>query len=326
MVYPEGLKDEEKTTILIVDDITSHLELMGSIFEKEGFNILTALNAGDAFKIIEDSTPDLAILDVMMPGMGGYELCRRLKAMTGSKFFPVILVTALNGLEDKIRGLEAGADDFFSKPFHARELITKVHSLLRLRRLQDELDHSESIILTLAIALESKDHYTKGHSERVGNLSEGLATFIGLLEKDRALIKKAGIIHDIGKIGIGEGILHKEDSLSEEELGLIRQHSIIGENICSPLSSLRAILPAIRHHHERWDGRGYPDGLKGDEIPLMARILGITDSFDAIISERPYRRPASMDEALRKMEMERFSGQWDPWLVERFVEMMRRKL
>lgn len=323
--YQEGLEEKKKATILIVDDVLSNLELMETTLGKEGFNVLTALNGADALQIIKDSPPDLAILDVMMPGMDGYELCRRLKAMSGSKFFPVIMVTALNGLEDKIRGLEAGADDFFSKPFHAIEFMTKIRSLLKLKRLQEELDHSESIILTLAIALEAKDPYTKGHSERVGNLSVELALFIGLPEKEQSLIRKAGIIHDIGKIGIGEGVLHKQEPLSEEELQLIRQHPIIGENICKPLYSIQAILPAIRHHHERWDGRGYPDGLRGDEIPLMAKILGIADSLDAIMSERPYRRPASMEEALRKMEMERFSGQWDSWLVERFVEMMKKE-
>lgn len=326
MRYLEGLAEKKKATILIVDDIPSNIELMETILEREDFNVLTALSAADALQLIKDSPPDLAILDVMMPGMDGYELCRRLKAISGSKFFPVIMVTALNGLEDKIKGLEAGADDFFSRPFYNIELMTKIRSLLRLKRLQEELDHSESIILTLAVALEAKDPYTKGHSERVGNFSARLAEFIGLPEEEQSLIRKAGIIHDIGKIGIGEGILHKVEPLSEEELQLIRQHPVIGENICKPLSSIRATLPAIRHHHERWDGRGYPDGLKGDEIPLIARILGIADSHDAIMSERPYRRPLSMGEALRKMEMERFSGQWDPWLVEKFIAMMKNKI
>ncbi|GAB4536432.1 MAG: response regulator [Thermodesulfovibrionia bacterium] len=313
----------KKPTILIVDDIPSHIELMEALLNRELFNFITASNGIEALQVIEESPPDLAIIDVMMPGMDGYELCKRLKALSGSKFLPVIMVTALNELEDKVKGLEAGADDFFSRPFHSVELLTKVRSLLRLRELQKELDHSEDIIITLAIAIEAKDPYTKGHSERVGRLSREFGRFIGLSVAEQNLLNKAGIIHDIGKIGIKEGVLHKNDSLSDNELQLIRQHPVIGENICRPLSSLRAILPAIRHHHERWDGRGYPDGLKADEIPLMARILGIADGFDAIVSERPYRKAISTEMALRKMEVEG-AGQWDPMLLQRFIEMVMK--
>lgn len=314
----------KKPTILIVDDIPSHLELMEALLGREFFDFLTASNGTEALQVIEESSPDLAIIDVMMPGMDGYELCKRLKTMAGSKFFPVIMVTALNELEDKIKGLEAGADDFFSRPFHSVELLTKVRSLLRLRELQKELDHSEDIIITLAIAIEAKDPYTKGHSERVAKFSSSFARFIGLSENEQNLINKAGVIHDIGKIGIREGILQKSGSLSEDDLQLIRQHPVIGENICKPLSSLQAVLPAIRHHHERWDGRGYPDRLKGNEIPFMARILGIADGFDAIVSERPYRKGTTTEMALRKIEVEGVEGQWDPELLQKFIEMMRK--
>jgi len=320
----EGTTYREKATILIVDDMPSNIELMKALLERESFDFLAASNGREALRIVEDFHPDLAIVDVMMPEINGYELCKRLKAVAGSKFFPVIMVTALNEIEDKIRGLEAGADDFFSRPFHTIELLTKIRSLLRLRELQKELDHSEDIIITLAIAIEAKDRYTKGHSERVGKLSRRFAGFIGLSSTEQDLVNKAGIIHDIGKIGIKEDLLQKKAHLSKEELELIRQHPVIGENICKPLSSLKATLPAIRHHHERWDGNGYPDGLKGDEIPLIARILGIVDGFDAIISERPYRKGISVDMALERMELERDDGQWDPTLLQRFIEMMRR--
>jgi len=326
MLSTEYLETTEIPSILIVEDIDAHLELMEAIFEKEGMRVFTAHNAAEAFQIIENSTPDLAILDVMMPGMNGYELCRRLKERYGTRFFPVILVTSLTELEDKIAGLEAGADDFISKPFKTIELMTRVNSLLKLKRFQEELDHSESIILTLAVALDAKDPYTKGHSERVGNLSQEFAAFIGLPEREQVLLKKAGIIHDIGKIGVGDTILHKRETLTEEELRAIEEHPVIGEKICRPLHSLRAILPAIRHHHERWDGRGFPDGLKGEDIPVMARILFIIDSFDAMVSERPYRSGGTVEEVLRRMEMERDLGQWDPFLLERFIEMMRKKI
>lgn len=323
--YPECLIEEEKASILIVDDLEAHLELMEAIFEKEGCHVVTAHNADEALQLLEKSSSDMAILDVMMPGMNGYELCKRLKEKSGARFFPVILVTSLSELEDKIAGIEAGADDFITKPFKSIELTTKVRSLLKFKKLQEELDHSESVILTLAVALESKDPYTKGHSERVGNLSAEFAAFIGLPEKEQAIIKKTGIIHDIGKIGIGDHILHKSGILTKEEVIFIEQHTVIGEKICKPLYSLNVILPIIRHHHERWDGEGYPDGLKGEQIPIMARILSIVDTLDAMVSERPYRKPISIEKAIKKMEEEKTSGQWDPALLEKFVEMMRGK-
>ncbi|MBI3376817.1 MAG: response regulator [Nitrospirae bacterium] len=325
--YPECSIEieEEKASILIADDLEIHLELMEAIFEREGCQVLTAHNADEALRLLEKSSPDLAILDVMMPGMNGYELCKRLKEKSGARFFPVILVTSLSELEDKIAGIEAGADDFITKPFKSIELTTKVRSLLKLKKLQEELDHSESVILTLAVALESKDPYTKGHSERVANLSAEFAAFIGFPEKEQALIRKAGIIHDIGKIGIGDYILRKSGILTKEEVISIEQHTVIGEKICRPLHSLSVILPAIRHHHERWDGEGFPDGLKGEQIPVMARILSIADTFDAMVSERPYRRPISIEKATKKMEEEKNFGQWDSVLLEKFVEMMRGK-
>ena len=323
--YPECLIEEEKASILIVDDLEAHLELMEAIFEKEGCHVVTAHNADEALRLLEKSSSDMAILDVMMPGMNGYELCKKLKEKSGARFFPVILVTSLSELEDKIAGIEAGADDFITKPFKSIELTTKVRSLLKFKKLQEELDHSESVILTLAVALESKDPYTKGHSERVGNLSAEFAAFIGLPEKEQALINKAGIIHDIGKIGIGDHILHKSGILTKEEVIFIEQHTVIGEKICKPLNSLSVILPIIRHHHERWNGEGFPDGLKGEQIPVMARILSIVDTFDAMVSERPYRRPISVTKALKKMEEEKSSGQWDSVLLEKFIEMMRGK-
>ena len=323
--YRECLIEEERASILIVDDLEVHLELMEAIFEKEGCHVVTAHNADEALRLLEKSSSDLAILDVMMPGMNGYDLCKRLKEKSGARFFPVILVSSLSELEDKIAGIEAGADDFITKPFKSIELTTKVRSLLKFKKLQEELDHSESVILTLAVALESKDPYTKGHSERVGNLSAEFAAFIGLPEKEQVIIKKAGIIHDIGKIGIGDHILHKSGILTKEEVIFIEQHTVIGEKICKPLNSLSVILPIIRHHHERWNGEGFPDGLKGEQIPVMARILSIVDTFDAMVSERPYRRPISVTKALKKMEEEKSSGQWDSVLLEKFIEMMRGK-
>lgn len=320
---PDVNMETGTSSILVVDDMPFNLEVMEGILFREGYQVFTASNAGEALEIIGSKPVDLAILDVMMPGMNGFDLCRKLKALAGRRFFPVVLVTALNELDDKITGLEAGADDFLTKPFHTVELVTKIRSLIRLKELQGELDHSEDIILTLAIAIEAKDPYTKGHSERVASLSKDFASYIGLSEGDQHLLYKAGILHDIGKIGIDDYILHKKDNLTDDELKLIREHSVIGEQICRPLYSARHILPAIRHHHERWDGTGFPDGLRGDDIPYFARIITITDTFDAMVSMRPYRNAFSVEEALRRIDEEKLLDQWDPDLIDRFMAMIK---
>ena len=323
MALFRSVNGKERPFILVVDDLIPNLELLEVIFEKNGFTVFTALNAYSAMDIVETQRIDLAIVDVMMPGMDGYELCRKLKEINGKRFFPVILLTALVDRESKITGLESGADDFISKPFDTKELITKVRSLLRLKALQDELEHSENIILTLAVAMESRDPYTRGHSTRVGEISKSFATFLEFGNREQDQIRKAGILHDIGKIGLSSSVLCKRGVLTEEEFKEMKRHTLIGEEICRPLVSMRELLPAIRHHHERWDGRGFPDGLYGEDIPPYARILSIVDSFDAMISKRPYRDGRSVRVALEVLREERDWGQWDPELVDQFLEMMQ---
>lgn len=322
MVPPLSLIKEEMPSILVVDDIQSNLELLEAIFQKAGFIVHTALDSTSALEIYNKYTVDIAVLDVMMPGVNGFELCKTIKNLSKKRFFPIILLTALNDTKSRITGIESGADDFISKPFDTLELLTKIKSLLKLKKLHEELDHSENIIMTLAVAMEARDPYTKGHSTRVGELSKEFASFLGFPLKDQELLKKAGILHDIGKIGLSEKILNKPGKLTGDETQAIKKHTLIGENICRPLLSLREILPAIRFHHERWDGAGFPDKLSGEDIPLMARILSILDSFDAMVSIRPYRNTRTFESALLNIESERYSGQWDPELTAIFLNMM----
>jgi len=317
-----GLIDEERPSILVVDDLQSNLDLMEAVFLKEGFKVYTALGADSAITLFGQFGPDLAVLDVMMPGIDGFDLCQKLKDTSGKRFFPVILLTALIDQKSRIKGIESGADDFISKPFDTPELIVKIRSLLKLKALQEELDHSEDIILTLAIAMEARDPYTKGHSTRVSKLSAEFVSFLGIPQKNRDEMRKAGILHDIGKIGLSASLLLKPLALTEEELEAIKRHAVLGEEICRPLLSMRKILPAIRHHHERWDGSGYPDRLAGEEIPLMARVLSVVDAFDAMVSVRPYRDCKSPRKALETMESEWHKGQWDPELLGYFLKMM----
>jgi putative two-component system response regulator len=315
------MKEEKKPSVLVVDDLLANLELMEAVFQRAGFTVYLALSADNAIDIFKSDPVDIAIVDVMMPGTNGFELCKYLKILTDKFFFPVILLTALNDKKSKITGLECGADDFISKPFDVVELLTKVKSLLKLKELYEELDHSENIIFSLIVAMEANDYYTKGHSTRVGALAKKFGSFLGFPEKELDILKKAGILHDIGKIGFSENILRKPAELTEEEKEIIRKHPLIGESICRPLLSMQSVLPAIRSHHERWDGNGYPDMLRGDNIPLMARILAILDSYDAMASIRPYRDKREMDYVLSVIEREQYYGQWDPELTGLFLQM-----
>jgi len=316
------MKEERTPSVLVVDDIESNLELMEAVFQREGYTVRMALGAGDALEICSNDSVDIAILDVMMPGINGFELCKKLKSQTTKYFFPVILLTALNDKKSRITGLECGADDFISKPFDVLELLTKVRSLLKLKELHEDLDHSENIIFSLVVAMEATDYYTKGHSTRVGALAKEFGSFLGFPEKELGILKKAGILHDIGKIGFSDNILRKPAKLTIEEMNVIRKHPVIGESICRPLTSMQTVLPAIRSHHERWDGSGYPDALSGDDIPLIARILGILDSYDAMVSVRPYRDKRTMELVRSTIENEQYSGQWDPELTGFFLQMI----
>jgi putative two-component system response regulator len=318
------LIEKEKRSILVVDDVQSNLELMEAVFIREDFKVFTALDASAALEVFRNFHIDVAVLDVMMPVTDGFELCRTLKEVSGKSFFPVILLTALTDRQSRIKGIESGADDFISKPFDSYELISKIKSLLNLKTLNEELDHSENIILTLAVAMEARDPYTRGHSTRVSKLAKDFVSFLGLSEEDRNEMRKAGLLHDIGKICLSESLLNKPGPLTKDEVEMIKTHSMLGEDLCRPLVSMRKILPAIRNHHERWDGKGFPDGLSGQDIPIMARILSIIDSFDAMVSVRPYRDRRSVSVTLETIKVERYRGQWDAELVGYFLDMMSR--
>ncbi len=319
----EGKK--QQISVLVVDDLESNLELMDAVFGPEGFEVNAVQDSTNALKVFGEKDIDIAVLDVMMPGMSGFELCRKIKRINGNRFFPVIMLTALNDKKSRLTALESGADDFISKPFDKVELIAKVRSLVKLKTLQDELDHSENVILTLAVALESRDPYTKGHSVRVGELSKLFGEYLGLHEKEQEYLRKAGYLHDIGKIAMSEQVLQKAGKLTQEEMNAIRRHVVVGEEICRPLDSMKYILSAIRYHHERWDGKGFPESLAGEDIPLMARILSIVDSFDAMLSSRPYREKRALSEAIDIIREERYLGQWDPALVGYFIDMIRAR-
>jgi len=312
--------DERPGRVLVVDDSEPNRELIAAYLEQAGHQVLMAGSGVEALLALQHKGVDLVLLDIMMPGMDGYEVCTRMRQNFATRLTPVVLVTSLDDRSDRIRGMDAGADDFLSKPVNQTELLARVRSLLRVKRLTDQLDSSETVIFTLARAVEAKDPYTEQHTSRVGDYSRATAAAAGLTTEEQAAVYRCGMVHDIGKIAISDLILLKPGKLSSAEFESMKRHSLIGEEIVRPLRSAAMLMPAIRHHHERWDGTGYPDGLKGTAIPLNARIVAISDAFDAMTSDRPYRQAMSIDQA-RAILTEGRASQWDADLVDRFLSL-----
>jgi len=256
------------------------------------------------------------LLDVMMPGRTGFDVCRTIKSNPETRLIPVVLVTGLTDSGDRIRGIECGADDFLSKPINKEELLARVRSLLRLKQFTDELENAETVLFSLALSIEAKDPYTEGHCDRLSKYSVALAERLNLPDELRVALRRAGTVHDIGKVAVPEHILLKPGPLTPEEWKVMKQHPLVGERICAPLKSFRHVLPVIRHHHEKLDGSGYPDGLKGEEIPLTARILQTVDIYDALTTSRPYRKALSSKETFTLMREEVERGWWDGSLVD----------
>lgn len=293
------------------------------MLEKQGLQVATAEDGVRALDMVESAEPDLVLLDVVMPKLSGFDVCRRLKDNPATRLLPVILVTGLDARADRLTGIQAGADDFLSKPFDNAELIARVRSLLRIKRYTDELERAESILMALALAIEERDPYTRGHCDRLAAVSVDLGQRLGLAPSQITALERGGYLHDIGKITLPDTILQKAGRLTPEERESMRQHPEAGERICRGLRSLQPVLPIIRHHHERLDGSGYPDGLVGEEIPLTARILQVVDVYDALTTERPYKQALAREEALRIMEDEVARGWWDPEVFAEFRAMVR---
>ena len=305
-----------KAKVLVADDNEANRDLLAGLLTGEGYEVICAEDGERALRAVQDESVDLALLDVMMPVKTGFSVCLAIKTHPETRLIPVVLVTGLTSTDDRVQGIMCGADDFLSKPVNKQELLARVRSLLRLKEFTDELENAETVLFSLALSIEAKDPYTEGHCERLSKYSVAMADRLHLSEELRVALRRAGIVHDIGKIGVPEHILVKPGPLTDEEWRIMKQHPTVGERICSPLKSFRLVLPIIRHHHEKLDGSGYPDGLKGDQIPATARILQTVDVYDALTSERPYRNPLRPQEAIAVMREEVERGWWDGSLVD----------
>jgi putative two-component system response regulator len=311
--------------VLVVDDNPDMAELMRELLASRGYDVATVCDADEAEVEVRRHAPDLILSDVVMPGRSGYELCQQLKDDPDTRLIPFLLITGLSDREDKVKGIEAGADDFLNKPIFPAELFARVKSLLKLKEFTDELETAESVLCTLGRSVEARDPYTEGHCERLSRRAVALGRHIGLDDEALIALRRGGYLHDLGKIAVPDEILKKGANLTPEEWKVMKQHPLTGENICKPLKSLRLVLPIIRFHHEHSDGSGYPDGLTKKEIPLLPRILQVVDVYDALRTARPYKMPLTHDQAEHTMRIEAQAGLWDEDLVNQFFAMLERR-
>lgn len=304
-----------RPVVLVVDDGAANRELIEACLAGIDCDVRTAEDGPSALRSMQATPPDLVLLDVQMPGMDGYEVCRQIKSNPRLRLLPVVMITSLDRTTDRVKALEAGADDYMTKPVDRIELVARVRSALNLKRTYDSLDSAEHVIFSLAAAVEAKDQFTEAHTNRVATSARRIGARLGLPGSDLDALYRGGIIHDIGKIGVPDAILLKPGPLNAQELAAMRRHPIIGENIVAPLRSGEALLPIIRHHHENYDGSGYPDRLAGNAIPKLARIVAVCDAYDAMVNDRPYRPRRSAAEALQILNGGA-GKQWDPEIVE----------
>jgi len=320
--------------ILVVDDDANNLKAASHILVKNGMRASCVRSGEDALRFLDGGRrPDLILLDIHMPEMDGFETLRRIRADAQTAAIPVVFLTADEGSDAETRGLEAGAMDFIKKPFVPEVLLTRVRHMINLDRLQRNLEaevekktkENEGLFLhvvsSLASAIDAKDTYTNGHSDRVASYAWEIARRAGYEGKKLEDIYMMGLLHDVGKIGIPDAVINKPAKLTDEEYAIIKNHPVMGARILGEIREMPSLANGARWHHERYDGRGYPDGLSGEVIPEEARIIAVADAYDAMTSHRSYREP--LPQGVVRQEIEKGRGtQFDPAFASIMLEMI----
>jgi putative two-component system response regulator len=309
-------------SILIADDDDISARFLKRFLTREGHHVSIVTTAEEVLSACASDPPDLVVLDLVAPRGHGFDVCRQLKEQPRTRFIPVVIVTSQTDRHERLAGIDAGADDFVSKPFDAMELHARIQSLVKLKRYTDELESAEAVILGLGATIEARDPTTQGHCERLASYATSLGRSLGLDDTDLGALERGGFLHDIGKIAVPDAVLLKDGKLDPSESRVMREHPVVGDALCSGLRSLNNVRPIVRHHHERLDGSGYPDGLRSTAVPLLAQIVGIVDVFDALTSERPYHHARPRDEALDVLSTEASKGWRDRALVDAFVDVI----
>ena len=309
-------------TVLVVDDDDSARHLLTCLLSRQGYTVESAPDGAAALAAVRERGPDVVLLDVIMPGLDGFEVCRRLKGDPATRLTSVVLVTGADDPAHRVEGLAAGADDFLAKPVESSELLARVGALVRLKRYTDDLDCAASIIMTLAVMIDARDGYSDGHCHRMANHAAALGRHLGLHGDDVQTLHRGGYLHDIGMLAIPEEILRQARALEPAEFERIKSHTVIGDELCATLRSLQAVRPIVRSHHERLDGSGYPDHLAADAIPLLAQVTRVVDIYDAVTTRRVYREARTGAEALDLLRDHVAQGWLAGELVEAFAELV----
>lgn len=326
MALIEGLWQGNETPparVLAVDDDPTQRMLMSETLDFSRYAVSLAESGAEALRLLKAQEFDVVLLDKNMPGMDGDEACQRMRNELGHTLLPILMVTGTTGADGLTASLKAGADDFIRKPYLPVELQARVDSAVQRKRTTDQLDSAESLLFALARMVEAKDENTGDHCSRLSHMSVLLGQALGLSNAELLALRRGGVLHDIGKLGIPDAILMKPAALTEDEWAVMRQHTAIGANLVGGLKSMRLTAPIVRHHHERWDGSGYPDGLAGQDIPLLARVFQVVDIYDALVYSRPYKPAFGREQALGMLADEAARGWRDPLVIEAFIDMVR---
>ncbi len=311
--------------ILIVDDDPTMREVLDIFLSMEGYQTMVAIHGMDALHQVGAEQPDMILLDVSMPpGLNGYDVCQRLKSDPRTAHIPVTFLTFQDDLEERQRGIAAGASDYLTKPVDYDVLKNHVEAQLRVVQQPEQFETPDSVFFTLAMTAEAKDTYTSGHLRRMEYYCRRLAMAVGMTGEELVAIRYGAILHDIGKIRISDTILTKPGPLNPEEFAALKQHTNHGAQLVSHIRFADKVIPIVLGHHEKWDGTGYPHGLRGTDIPIGARIVAIADAYDAMTTDRPYRKALSQLEALRRLRAKR-GIQWDPQLVDMFCALIEHE-